>query len=402
MESYFEWLNTPIAATQSNLFIQKLVIPPIFINLTFQKLSGLAQKNDGVLNVISGALGIIIANVDDAPLKLNGIELKNMFDSKSGIINKLINKYKDESTKTLLRIVGSVDIIGNPMGLFSNISTGVIDLIEMPVNGFVQGPLEGGKGLVAGAGSLMKNTISGTFNSVEKVTGSLASGISALTMDDEFILECERAKRKKPKHVVEGLQQGMASLVTGFGAGLAGLIEKPFEGASRGGILGFFKGTFQGITGLVVKPIAGILDATSKTAEGIKNTATMNDYKPNEVRSRYPRAFYNKEKNYRSFNETDAEIYYHLYNYRNGLYSKISFLYSFDIFPNEREKDLVYIFVMSLEYFLYWGIKEKKVIWDIDTTNIESIKDYQNGFDILLRRPTHRLHVNIYLIFYMV
>ena len=104
MESYFEWLNTPIAATQSNLFIQKLVIPPIFINLTFQKLSGLAQKNDGVLNVISGALGIIIANVDDAPLKLNGIELKNMFDSKSGIINKLINKYKDESTKTLLRI----------------------------------------------------------------------------------------------------------------------------------------------------------------------------------------------------------------------------------------------------------------------------------------------------------
>jgi vacuolar protein sorting-associated protein 13A/C len=31
-----------------------------------------------------------------------------------------------------------------------------------------------------------------------------------------------------------------------------------------------------------VKPISGILDAISKTAEGIKNTATYFDDKPNE------------------------------------------------------------------------------------------------------------------------
>ena len=394
LESHFEWLNAPTGATKSNLFIQELVIPPIFINLTFQKLSGLAKKkNDGILNVLSSALGIIVANVDDAPLKLKGIELKNIFDSKSSIVNKLINKYKHESTKMLLRMVGSVDIIGNPVKLFSNISTGVRDLIEKPVNGFVHGPLEGGKGLVAGAGSLMKNTISGTFNSVGKMTGSLASGISTLTMDEEFISEREHAKRKRPKHIVEGLQQGVTSLITGVGAGLAGLIEKPIQGASKGGFFGFVKGTIQGVTGLVVKPVAGILDATSKTAEGIKNTATMNDQKPNEMRSRYPRAFYNKEKNYRAFNETDADIMYYLQSYRSGLYANISLLYSFDIFPNEKEKELVYIFVISLEYFLYWNIKEKKIIWDIDTSNIEKIKDYQDGFDIILRKPTQRLQV---------
>lgn len=33
------------------------------------------------------------------------------------------------------------------------------DLIEMPIEGFVQGPIEGGKGIVKGAGSLVKNTI---------------------------------------------------------------------------------------------------------------------------------------------------------------------------------------------------------------------------------------------------
>jgi vacuolar protein sorting-associated protein 13A/C len=46
------------------------------------------------------------------------------------------------------------------------------------------------------------------------------------------------------------------------------------EGIKSGGFTGFFKGTAQGIAGLVIKPVTGVLDATSKTAEGIKNQAT--------------------------------------------------------------------------------------------------------------------------------
>jgi vacuolar protein sorting-associated protein 13A/C len=38
---------------------------------------------------------------------------------------------------------------------------------------------------------------------------------------------------------------------------------------------GFFKGGLKGITGLIVKPVSGVIDATSKTAEGIKNTTKM-------------------------------------------------------------------------------------------------------------------------------
>jgi vacuolar protein sorting-associated protein 13A/C len=47
---------------------------------------------------------------------------------------------------------------------------------------------------------------------------------------------------------------------------------KPFEGAKKGGVTGFFKGTLQGLSGLVIKPVTGILDAAAKTTEGIKNT----------------------------------------------------------------------------------------------------------------------------------
>jgi vacuolar protein sorting-associated protein 13A/C len=51
----------------------------------------------------------------------------------------------------------------------------------------------------------------------------------------------------------------------------------------------------KGIAGLVVKPVVGVMDLTSKTAEGIKNTATIFDDKPTEIRKRPPRVFYSDE-----------------------------------------------------------------------------------------------------------
>jgi len=45
-----------------------------------------------------------------------------------------------------------------------------------------------------GAGSLVKNTLSGTLNSVNKITGSISSGLSLLCMDDEYLKKREKMK----------------------------------------------------------------------------------------------------------------------------------------------------------------------------------------------------------------
>ena len=50
------------------------------------------------------------------------------------------------------------------------------------------------------------------------------------------------------------------------------MITSPVEGAQEDGIGGFFLGGLKGLAGLVVKPVSGIFDATTKTFEGIKNT----------------------------------------------------------------------------------------------------------------------------------
>ncbi len=60
------------------------------------------------------------------------------------------------------------------------------------------------------------------------------------------------------------------------------------------------------MTGLVVKPITGLLDATSKTAEGVKNTATHFDDRPNEDRLRQPRIFYSVNRFISFYNQEDT------------------------------------------------------------------------------------------------
>ena len=93
-----------------------------------------------------------------------------------------------------------------------------------------------------------------------------------MVFDDDFNRERRRIKNEKSEHVGEGLSNGLKSIANGFGKGISGLVTSPVEGAQESGIGGFFLGGIKGITGLVIKPVSGIIDATTKTVEGIKNT----------------------------------------------------------------------------------------------------------------------------------
>lgn len=49
--------------------------------------------------------------------------------------------YKSSVLKQLYKVFGSLNIIGNPVSLFRNVSTGFKDLKDKPSEGFVEGPL---------------------------------------------------------------------------------------------------------------------------------------------------------------------------------------------------------------------------------------------------------------------
>lgn len=72
--------------------------------------------------------------------------------------------------------------------------------------------------------------------------------------------------------MLDGLANGAKSIFFGFKNAITGVITQPVQGAEKNGLPGFLLGTAKGIGGLVIKPISGVIDAASKTAEGIKNT----------------------------------------------------------------------------------------------------------------------------------
>jgi len=84
-------------------------------------------------------------------------------------------------------------------------------------------------------------------------------------------------QRKQPKNALSGAGQGVFALGKGIFDGVTGIVVKPVQGVRKDGAKGFAKGLGQGIVGVAVKPVAGVFEAVSKTSEGIKNTTTYFD-----------------------------------------------------------------------------------------------------------------------------
>jgi hypothetical protein len=74
-------------------------------------------------------------------------------------------------------------MFGDPVNLISHFGTGFKEFYYKPKEGFIKGPIEGGKGLIKGTYSLVKNPIEGTFGSVSKFCSSMSKGMLFLTDD---------------------------------------------------------------------------------------------------------------------------------------------------------------------------------------------------------------------------
>lgn len=69
-----------------------------------------------------------------------------------------------------------------------------------------------------------------------------------------------------------------------------GIFERPIRGARSNGLLGFLRGLYQGVIGVIIKPTVGIYDLLITIIEGIKNTAVYEEHIM-DTRYRPPRIF---------------------------------------------------------------------------------------------------------------
>ena len=151
---------------------------------------------------------------------------------------------------------------------------------------------------------------------------------------------------------------------------------KPIEGASRGGVKGFLKGSYQAFSGILVKPITGLLDAASKTAEGIRYQSNLNNEQELLTRVRLPRVFYGKEMLMKSYLPLDAEVFAFLQTTEQGRYSKVNYIDTILVNPNGEGALLL---VISVEKFLVVSGVNQKIMLSSNMGNIKLVtckKDY--------------------------
>ncbi|EGC37154.1 hypothetical protein DICPUDRAFT_94146 [Dictyostelium purpureum] len=311
------------ASAVKMVYFALLVLNPIKINLTLAlQNDGLIKSNHKVLSLVEG-LGLSLTRLDRAPITLQGLLMEHPFTSRSTLIDKIKTSYINQALRQFYNILGSVDFLGNPVGLFRNFGTGVHDFFVEPAQGLVKSPADFTKGLAKGTSSFVKNSVYGTFNTLSKLTGTIGTGVATLSFDEQYLQERKLQQARKPKHVGEGLAMGGIGLGRGLFEGITGIITKPVEGAKKGGVGGFAKGLVQGVVGVAVKPATAVIDLTTKTTEGIKNTTNLQSQVD---RVRPPRAFAH-DNVLRPFEENESEGWFLLKTSHKGKHSADSYIW---------------------------------------------------------------------------
>ena len=133
-----EWKAIDIPKEGSKTFIKSITIAPFTVEITAELNLNKNEANSHqflFLGTILNALGVVMTNIDGAPIKLYGLQIKDVVDTLEGLQVKLIGHYKHAVITQFYKIFGSLNIIGNPVSLFRNVSTGFRDFAEKPAEG---------------------------------------------------------------------------------------------------------------------------------------------------------------------------------------------------------------------------------------------------------------------------
>ena len=237
---------------------------------------------------IFGTIGNTLARFTDVPIYFTEKGFENIYISLSEIFSKIYKEYKHQGTAQILTLIGSSDIIGNPVKLLEGIGTGFYELVNEPRKQFVHGPLQFGKGIAKGLGKLLSGIIGGAFGVVESISGTLYTTIQSLTWrSHENFLDEDEGPTNIATGAVEGLYGGFKELKNG----ITGVVLHPINETKKGGVKGFFKGLGKGLIGLAISPFSAALKLLHSLAIGTKNTVNFifGNSKVRIKRFRFPR-----------------------------------------------------------------------------------------------------------------
>ena len=373
-ESLKEKVETPILKLTrenenlSKMLINFLLIGAIKFNLTLRlDLASIQSESiPKTLIRIFGSIGNSFARITESPLKFSEKIFQNVYIDYYSLMWKLIGEYTKQGILQIYKILGSLDIIGNPVKLIDNIGTGFFELFNEPRKGFLQGPTQFAKGLGRGIVGLLSGVIGGAADAVGKITGTLYAATQSATGHSRDAIVDEE---DEPGNVLSGTAQGLIGGGKELLKGITGIFLNPYRKAKQQGIKGFFKGLGSGLLGAIISPFAAALKITNSIAVGIKNTfklLTKSNLKTE--RFRFPRVIIEGEpiKNYDEEAAEAKELLYQLMKIDTD-----NIIYNADFQSGDKGFNDKLSTVILTDQFIVVVYDMKKIIFNL---NIRDIK----------------------------
>ncbi|KAI1625793.1 hypothetical protein EDD37DRAFT_625576 [Exophiala viscosa] len=365
------------------VYFELLHLQPIQLDLSFVRTEHVNAEDNFVnspLMFFVNVMTMSIGNVNDAPIKLNALMLENARVSVPALMANIQNHYTQEVLRQIHIILGSADFLGNPVGLFNSVSSGVADIFYEPYQGLVMTdrPQELGIGIAKGASSFVKKSVFGFSDSMAKFTGSVSKGLAAATMDKEFQDQRRMSRnRNRPKHALYGVTSGGNAFAASMASGIGGLARHPLEGAEKEGALGFVKGVGKGFLGLATKPAIGAFDLASNVAEGVRNTTTVFDQEGLD-RVRLTR-FIGMDGIVRPYAQREALGQFWLKTCDDGKYFNEDYIAHLEL----EGRDMMVM--ITYDRILMIRTKKLRMEWEVRLTDVQTISKERTGMSIGLK-----------------
>ena len=221
---------------------------------------------------ILGSVGNSLARITDGQLKFSEKIFTNIYKNSSDIMSDLIKHYSKEGIKQIYKILGSTDLIGNPINFIEGLGSGFFELINEPRKGFLLGPKQFGKGLLKGLGGVLSGVVGGSFGVVQRISGTLYGATqSMMGKGHEYIIEEE----DEPTNIITGIGKGIYGGLKEIASGITGIFTQPYKNfQKKKSAKSIITGIGSGIFGFIIAPFAAILKIINSITTGAKNTIT--------------------------------------------------------------------------------------------------------------------------------
>lgn len=256
-------IRSALGSTVSFIYLTLLEIALKQIHLSVHSAIRLPRE----LDRLKERLGLVFLSFEDARIQVESFKRIHSLETWEYLRSDIVRHYKQQLHKSAAKILGTVDFLGNPLGLMSDINHGVNRLIEGNVGG------------------LVTNITHGISNSTAKFMSSLSNGIEAATVDQRH----QEMRRKIRQENSDHFRTGLKGLGVGIMGGVTSIVTQTFEGAVNDGLEGFVSGFGKGLIGTVTKPTVGMLDFATGAASAVRETIRKISHHSYTQRVRPPR-----------------------------------------------------------------------------------------------------------------